>query len=224
MNTAYCVPEAYAKREVPEALLRGEVYEPQTLRLMRRHAGAGDIISGGAFIGDFLSALAPALVPGATLHSFEPVPLSHAAAVATIGLNRLRNVSLHPLAVGEQAGQLTLQTTADNGTPMAARARVVDEAMRERTVEAEVARIDDLIDASRRVSILHLDLEGHEWPAILGARRVIEACRPMIVLEAEKAWAVRGYETRLQETFKGLGYRLSGLMERNAFFLPDAAR
>lgn len=217
----YCVPDAYSRREVPRVLLSGGVYEPDTLRLMRRWVRDGDIISGGTFVGDFLPALSQVMAPGATVHSFEPAPLSHAAAQITLKLNRIENVALHPVAVGEAPGTLHLMTVSDSGQPMAARARVVETAIEGQTESVPVVPIDDLVDASRRVSILHLDLEGHEWPAILGARRVIETRRPLIVLEAEKAWAQRGYEAQLAEIFPGLGYRMVGQMERNAFYLPD---
>ena len=80
----YCVPDEYAKREIPTILAKGKVYEPNTLKLMRRHIGDGDIVTGGAFIGDFFPALSSALRPGARLISFEPNPLSFAAAQATI--------------------------------------------------------------------------------------------------------------------------------------------
>ncbi|WP_417526049.1 FkbM family methyltransferase [Marinovum sp.] len=217
----YCVPDAYARREVPRVLLSGGVYEPDTLRLMRRWVRDGDIITGGTFVGDFLPALSQVMASGATVHSFEPAPLSHAAAQITITLNRLDNVALHPVAVGAEPGTLHLQTVSDSGRPMAARARVVDSAIEGQTESVPVVPIDDLVDASRRVSILHLDLEGHEWPGILGAQRVIETRRPLIVLEADKPWAQRAYEAQLSEHFPGLGYRLVGLMERNAFYLPD---
>ena len=220
----YCLPDAYARREVPRVLLAGGVYEPETLKLMRRWVRDGDVVTGGAFVGDFLPALSQVMVPGATVHSFEPAPLSHAAARITLRLNRIDNAALHPLAVGETPGTLHLQTVSDGGQPMAARARVVEDEIAGKTVAVPVVPIDDLVDASRRVSVLHLDLEGHEWPALLGARRVIETCRPLLVLEAEKAWAQRSFEARLTEAFPGLGYRMVGQMERNAFFLPDAAR
>ena len=49
----YCVPDAYAKREIPKILAQGGVYEPNTLALLARRAQGGDIVTGGAFIGDF---------------------------------------------------------------------------------------------------------------------------------------------------------------------------
>ena len=44
----YCVPDAYRNREVPMILARGGIYEPDTLRLIRRMAKGGDVVAGGA--------------------------------------------------------------------------------------------------------------------------------------------------------------------------------
>lgn len=216
----YFVPQDYLGREVPDALLAGEVYEPKTIRLIQRLAGHGDVVTGGAFVGDFLPALSGALAGGALLHSFEPNPLSLLACRKTIAANRLHNVRLHPVAVGEAAGHLPLQLSSSAGTPMAARAKIATTAVKGETVDVPVARLDDLIGADRRVSVLHLDIEGHEWPALLGARRIIEADSPVIILEAAKRWVRRDYETRLRDSFPACRYLCAGVMERNAFFLP----
>jgi FkbM family methyltransferase len=218
----YCVPAAYARREIPQLLARGEVYEPNTLRLMRRRAGGGDIVTGGAFIGDFFPALSEALAAGARIVSFEPNPLSFAAARATIALNGLENVQLAQVAVSDAPGRLHLQTAREGGSASAARAKIVDDPAEGDTIEVEVTTLDALVPEDRAVSILHLDVEGHEKPALLGARRIVETHRPLIVLEAERPWQRNMYADFLAESFPGTPYRLSGTMERNAFYLPVA--
>ena len=87
--------------------------------------------------------------------------------------------------------------------------------------EQPIHTLDTLVPAGRRVSILHLDVEGHERPALLGARRIVEHCAPMIVLEAGRPWQRQMYADFLAEQFPDKGYRLCGAMERNAFFLPQ---
>ncbi|MFZ7090967.1 FkbM family methyltransferase [Primorskyibacter sp. 2E233] len=217
----YCVPNEYSKREIPQILTRGEVYEPGTLRLMRRRVGSGDIVTGGAFIGDFFPALSAALAPEARLISFEPNPLSFAAAQRTIALNKLTNIELSPVAVGAEAAKLHLQLSRVGGSATAARAKIVETADDGETIEVDVVPLDTLVAKGRKVSILHLDVEGHEKEALLGARRVIEENRPMIVLEAERPWQRNMYLEFLGDNFGDQGYRFCGGMERNAFYLAD---
>lgn len=218
----YCVPEVYAKRAIPKVLAQGEVYEPATLRLMARHARGGDIVTGGAFIGDFFPALSQALAPGCRLVSFEPNPLSRAAAERTIVLNGLTNVDLHPVAVGEQPGTLSLQLVREGGSVAAARARIVRDAREGETTPVEVVTLDSLVAPGRIVSVLHLDVEGHERPALLGAARILAENRPLIVLEADRPWQRKMYADFLAEHAPAAGYTFAGTMERNAFYLPTA--
>ena len=78
--------------------------------------------------------------------------------------------------------------------------------------------LDDLVDPSRMVSVLQLDVEGFEWPALLGARRIIEQNRPTIIVEALDETPNAVTEAVLSQAFPDLGYRCVGQMERNRFF------
>lgn len=216
----YCVPDIYAKREVPKILAAGEVYEPKTLKLICQSAANGDVISGGAFVGDFLPAISRALPGKRRLYTFEPNPLSYNAALHTIALNGLENVILDPRAVGAAPATLNLQIDRPSGEAAAARARIVDDPDDGVTVPVEVTTLDDMIPKARQIAVLHLDIEGHELPALQGAGRIISESRPLIVLEAEKAWQARDLLDQINMMYPKAPYQLAGQMERNAFFLP----
>lgn len=216
----YCIPEQYKKREVCQVLLRGDVYEPNTITLLQRFAAEGDIVSGGCFIGDFLPALSQA-AGSRHIHSFEPNPESFEAAKSAIDLNGLKNVKLHPVAVGETTDTLNLKVNFAKGDAMGAMAKIVDQATEGQTIEVAVTPLDDLVPKSRKVSVLHLDIEGHEWPAVLGAQKLIAKHAPLIVLEAGKDWKQRDYQDKLKDAFPDMKYTFAGAMERNAFFIAS---
>lgn len=185
----YCVPQDFAHREVPGILAKGGVYEPDTLAMLAQIYTGGDIISGGAFVGDFFPFLSRLLTDDARVVSFEPHPVTFQAAQHTLVLNNLDAIDLHPVAVGAQPGTLPLQMARANGQPLAAAAKLVteDEARdNDHVVVVDVVRLDDLADPDRPVGILHLDIEGHEEPALLGARAVITRWRPLVVLETSR--------------------------------------
>jgi len=51
-------------------------------------------------------------------------------------------------------------------------------------VEAvQIATIDDSIGTDRNVSIIQLDVEGHEQEALSGALKTIQRCLPILILE-----------------------------------------
>lgn len=218
----YCAPTDYRQREIIKLLRAGKVYEPDTLKFLRRQVGQGDIISGGAFIGDFFPALREAMAADAVIHSFEPNPMSLEAALETIRLNELNNVQLHPVAVGEAEGQLTLQVARADGTKIAAGARIVSTPAMDNKfgIQVDVVTLDSLVPADRDISILHLDIEGFEIIALNGASRILNEQKPLVLLEAGKAWKRKACIDRLNQLAPDAGYQLCGSIEHNAIFRP----
>ncbi len=218
----YCVPRAYRGRGIPTLLANGAVYEPKTLRFLRRQLGSGDIVTGGAFVGDFFPALCECLAPKAHLHSFEPVDLSYRACLETIRLNGLANVRLHNVAVGDCDDVVTMQVARPGGKKIAAGEKIVanraaDDA---RFVSVPLVTIDSLVPKSRKVSVLHLDVEGFERKALRGATRILNDHAPLVVLESGKAWLSRTYLADLAALAPKAGYRFAGQIEKNAIFIP----
>ena len=217
---AYAVPRDFAMRVVPKVLAQGKVYEPRTLAFLRTQAGRGDIVSGGAFVGDFFPAIVGGLRPGARLISFEPNPISYRACLKTMALNDLDRVELHQVAVGAEPGKMALRIhDFRKDEPAAAQARVTPHKRVEEEgfIEIEVATIDSLVGNDREVAVIHLDVEGFEAEALKGAGETIARCRPVIVLEGEKVGA-----DWLNAEFKGEGaYRHADKMEVNHIYVCD---
>lgn len=216
----YCIPDAFRKREVSQLLLKGKVNEPRTLSLMQQFVGNGDMISGGAFVGDFLPVMSRSLKRGAHLHSFEPNPIGFAATSMTVALNDLKNVKLSPVAVGNETGVLPLLVADAAGNQMGGTSKIVAQAQEGLTVDVDIVRLDDLVPDSRKVSVLQLDIEGYEWPALEGAAQTIANGHPLIVLETLAAQDPHEMEASLRALCPAADYRLMGMMERNAFYKP----
>lgn len=220
----YCVPTSYLHREVPKLLAAGEVYEPRTLDLISRWASKGDVVTGGAFVGDFLPAISTGAGRENRVWSFEPAPLSHTAATRTIAMNRLANVSLVQVAVGATPETLPLAITEEpGGKPMVARAKISTQPVAGVTIDVDVVTLDALVPETRRVAVLHLDVEGHELPALDGAARILSRDRPLVVLEAPRRRHVQVFTDWFAAHHRECDYHCTGRMERNAFFLALAA-
>jgi Methyltransferase FkbM domain len=63
-----------------------------------------------------------------------------------------------------------------------------------------VVTLDDHIDPGRYLGIIQLDVEGSESAAIQGARKTIERCAPVLILE-------RDPDARFLDWFNQLGHR-----------------
>ncbi|MEO0503867.1 MAG: FkbM family methyltransferase [Pseudomonadota bacterium] len=221
----YCIPDDFKKRQVPQLLRTGKVYEEDTLDFLRRHVGTGDIITGGAFVGDFFPALHQVLSKKARLHSFEPFPDSFEASACTLALNGLKQVTLHRCAVGKEAGTVPFAVARGKGNAsLAAGMHITADAETTlHTITVPVVPIDDLVPATRRVTVLHLDVEGFEVDALYGAARILAKSKPIVVLEGSKRFHLRKYLRTLHEVAPKAGYVHAGQIDHNSVYRPGLA-
>lgn len=217
----YEIPKVYFERPAAKLLLEGKVYEPRTISFIRNLAGDGSVVSGGAFIGDFLPAISAVLKKHQKLITFEPNPISFAAASRTIALNKLANVQIFNVAVGETMADRKLEVSR-RGVALGGSSRIVakDATLGKavETVAVAMVTIDSLIPKDKRISILHLDIEGFEVSALKGARKVIAAYKPTIILEGTDQAKVDEFLSILNDISGAGVYRHAGSMEHNSFF------
>ena len=201
----YCVPQSSSHRPAARTVLSGDVWEPDTIEFMAHHAGNGDIVHAGTYFGDFIPALSRACLDGARLWAFEPNPENYRCALITIVINDLKNVAIKNAGLGAQNGPLLLRVSDENGRALGGISRFVlegDKNDREHFVEADVVRLDDVLPADRRITILQLDVEGFEQQALTGAMKTIQRCKPILILEGlpAKGW--------FSENVTDLGYEV----------------
>lgn len=209
----YHIPEGLEHRPAARLALAGKVYESETIRFMRAHAGTGDIIHAGTFFGDFLPALSQALASGATLWAFEANPGNFEAARQTIRLNGLKNVTLVNAALSNSDRALKFRTRDDSGQPLGGLSHVTEQGG-PGVVTVEAAMLDYAVPLARRVSILQLDVEGHERQALKGAYHIIHRWQPILILEnmGQLHW--------LNRTFRGVTYTRIGKLHGNDVYVP----
>ncbi|MEL7166189.1 MAG: FkbM family methyltransferase [Pseudomonadota bacterium] len=211
----YFVPAGLEDRPASKAVLAGNVYEADTIKFMRAHAGDGDIIHAGTFFGDFLPGLSSAMAKGAKVWAFEPNPDSYAAAKKTVSLNKLKNIDLQNVALSNVAGNLLFKSRDGDGNSIGGISHIVDEPG-EGVHEVSADLLDYIVPRDRHVSILQLDVEDHEKHALRGAFHLIQRCRPILILEylSNERW--------LQRTFRGMGYEQRGKIHSNwVYATPD---
>lgn len=213
---SYAIPGESLHRPAARVVAGGGVYEPDTIAFIRNRCGPGDVVHAGTFFGDFLPGLMGALRPDAMLWAFEPNPESFEHARRTGAINGLRNLRLENAALSDREGQATLQVRDASGRALGGSSRLLAPgrgAAGEGAISVRSLTIDGAIPADRSVTVIHLDLEGHEKPALLGARRTILANRPILVLEDfdDAAW--------LREHFPEAGYVPAGFLHRNAVYI-----
>lgn len=210
----YALPGDILHRPAARSVSRGLVHEPDTIEFIRNRCAAGDVIHAGTFFGDFLPGIAAALAPGALVWAFEPNPSNFALAEKTLGLNRLQNVRLRHAALSDSEGRLSLVARNPAGGSLGGASYIVGSAsnLADRVVEVPSLRLDDAVPADRPVSIVQLDVEGHEKPALRGARGLVERWRPILILERFEDGDF------LDGLFPALRYRPAGRLHGNIVY------
>lgn len=215
---AYCVPVSAQHRVLARKILRGEIFEPDTIEFMRTHAKDGDIIHAGSFFGDFFPGLSTAMAPGSFIWSFEPNRESFRCAQMTILLNNISNIKLFPCGLGEKDDRAHLKTNNHKGVALGG-ASTISSSKEKKGVWTEIAieAIDEMVPETRHISILQLDVEGYEEQALKGALATIKRCKPILILEDD-------HKITRSEWFKStilpLGYQVSEKLHYNRIVLP----
>jgi len=182
---SYSVPESSSWRVCAQQILAGKVYEPDTISYMIENCGDGSIIHAGTYFGDFLPALSRHCQN--TVYAFEPNTENYEHARATCDMNDCWNVDLHHYALGNDETMVNLEVTS-HGRSAGGISKVVSFAS-DKTERVKQVRLDDVIP-DEPISILQLDVEGHEALAIEGALRIIEENNPIIIVEGKNAFDI----------------------------------
>lgn len=200
----YCVPRSSIHRAACQTVLRGKVWEHDTVDYICAHADSGDIIHAGTYFGDFLPALSRA-AGDHLIWAFEPAPENFRCAQVTVQINDLKNVRLHNAALGSSEAAIPFQMVDENGRPLGGWSRVSSSA---KTTVPQLM-LDRVIPRERKVGVVHLDVEFFEGEALKGARDLLQKDRPIVILENVPDGFADAY-----------GYTFDRQLDANSIFLP----
>lgn len=171
---------------------RHSFYEEELLLDLYSLERKGTYVDVGANIGNHT--LFFAKVMGQRVFAFEPFPANLKILKRNVELNGLSKlVRVEGKAVSAVAGQGNLEN------PNAANFGMVR--LAETGLPCKVVALDDVL-AKEDVAVLKVDVEGHEYDVLLGARETIRRARPYIVFEAS---SLEEHE-RVAALIKPLGY------------------
>jgi FkbM family methyltransferase len=183
----------------------------------RRDTAAIDV---GANIGIYTVVLAAALGAGGRVLAFEPAPENVERLRRNLQMNGISNVDVFPLAVGARSESVALYLSDDaacHSTSAVAAQR------RGRSLTVAASSLDTVWNDARRpgVSVMKVDVEGTELAVLEGARELLAACRPTLLIEIKSARRLADVE----ELLAPYDYRLKqpdGFMSWNYLFVADA--
>lgn len=212
---SYCIPSVYNSQSEAKAIIQGNAWEQETLEFLRQHAGEGDVVHAGTHFGDMLPGLSSACGDKSVVWAFEPNEISFQAARMTVQINQAANVILTRAALGEceSVADMLVRNACGHNLGGTSRIEPARRHPRQMTDRVRVTSLDQIIPSHRRVSVIHLDVEGYEHQALKGALALIRRDRPLLVIEKvpKQPW----FE---QISLEDLGYRMLRKVDGNTVF------
>ena len=167
------------------------------------------VIDVGANIGVYALPWA-AMNADVTVHCFEPNPAVRRRLARNVALNRLAaRIRLHAEALSDHAGTATLYGNDDMSS---LNKGVYTGAGQAVPTEVPLARLDDILGIEGPpLSLMKIDVQGHELEVLRGADAVISRHRPALILEHEddlylSASEASARKTDLSKLLSRLGY------------------
>jgi FkbM family methyltransferase len=219
----YCVPESSRHRPAAQTILSNDVYEPKTIEFIMTHCGNGDVVHAGTYFGDFLPALSKGVAPGSKIWAFEPNPENYRCARITLEINGIENVLLTNAGLGARQESLLIKTTDEDGRSLGGASQIIagDSGRMAGAEAVQIVTVDDVVEVSRTVSIIQLDVEGHEKEALTGALKTVQRCLPIIILEVLPNSSLLGSDW-FTENILSLGYRKINDIHGNSVFSRES--
>ena len=170
------------------------------------------IIEVGANTGTETMGFSDFVGPSGKVIAFEPLPRNLKMLDVNLRLNKTRNVTVLPLALGNKQGtaEFHLPTSTNSGIGYLKPGGGSGDAI---TVEVET--LDNLADRIGPSKLMAMDAEGAELLVLQGGRKYVSRHKPIVILEAQKVLLDRlGLSlAALRDELTGLGYELF-LIER----------
>lgn len=171
----------------------------------------GTVVDAGASLGDHTLTYAKLVGPSGRVLAFEPHPLTFQA--LKFNFDRWSNVICVNMGLSDRVGSLSFTREENIGASHCSN-------------EGEkigVTVIDAYFDSFMSCDLIHLDVEGFETRAIMGARETIAKFKPAIVLEVNHSCLARYglTEADVRLLLDDINYRWEELEPHHGPHLPQ---
>lgn len=211
----YSIPVTSKNSVISQKILNNEVNEQDTVHFITNNYFEGDIVHAGAYFGDFIPFLSKIIYNGNLVWAFEPNHDSFESAKETVELNNITNVLVYKKALGSERNKVNLKTK-NKEKYLGGVSKVVNKKSGF-TETVDVEMIDNIVASNRKVSIIHLDLEGYEIEALKGSINTIKNNHSILLLEelqkqnlTDNKWFI--------DNILDYGYKQVGKVDRNLIF------
>jgi FkbM family methyltransferase len=201
---------------VAKAHLEGRKWEPKIAAILTKYCKKGTTaIDMGAYIGTHTMSLVDGVGASGKVVTFEPQPWAYKGIKKSLAKNKIKNVKVVNAGLSDKKGKIKFCSDSSGSSS------VCTERSAGRKKWAEVYDIPIVTLDSynlKRVSIMKVDVEGHELNALMGAKKTIEKCRPVIVLEV---WRKRTNRfQKIKDFMESVNYKIEHISADDFICFP----
>ena len=181
-------------------------HEPQIRRLLKENIKQGDtVIDIGANIGYHTLLMAKLVGDAGRVYAFEPEKENFELLKKNIERNGYQNVVLVNKGLGEKEEALTLYINPKNKAGHS----VFHQHSHWGRQEIEITTLDNFLPKNTKVDFIKMDIEGAEYVAIKGMKRVLSENNIKVVSEF--------CEETVPTSFRDLGFNVLDIDKNNLF-------
>jgi len=120
----------------------------------------------------------------AVVHAFEPYPPVAARFRHMIEINKIKNITLWPIALGKEQGSLPMEVPPAWNPAIGSLTKNWHNDDQGAEITVEVKRGDELpSEVTSDVDLIKLDTEGYEKNIVIGLRETLKRKRPIVIME-----------------------------------------
>jgi FkbM family methyltransferase len=175
------------------------------------------VVDAGAHIGQYTLLAAKRVGAAGTVLAFEPNPEALNRLKKNIDANNFSDrVTIHPIALGDAPGMLSLHASDDphnlGGASLMGQSRPTA------TIDVRVVRLDGVAaDGLERLDVIKVDVEGFESRVLAGAEQLVSKHLPVVQFEVNGlTQGPSGWTAPIFESLRHYGYELYGPVERTS--------
>lgn len=122
--------------------------------------------------------------PKSQIHAIEPMPDN--IHVLKKVMSDSTNVRIHETALGDEIGKATMILPVDSGAKLQGLSHVKSDTITDwnkgKEIEVPMTTIDEVFP-NCNVQGIKMDVENYEYEVLLGAKQLIDRCRPILYIE-----------------------------------------
>ncbi|HEY9208099.1 MAG TPA: FkbM family methyltransferase [Acidovorax sp.] len=158
----------------------GAPFEPEVLLALRQCIQPGSVVLDiGANVGYFTAHMSQLVGSAGLVHAFEPEPRNFSLLSRNVAANHLRNVVLHPMALGDREDTGVLHISDFSG---GMHRLYPSNCCGDATIKVPIRRLDSMFSPGQ-ISVIKIDVEGFEPFVLSGAQKLLDGQDVKIISE-----------------------------------------